>query len=158
MAIIYRKNPFVQTQEQALNILEAMDDFVNNPEPGKTPPDMDNELRYIWNNGDWLEWDWSDETEAEESTRLAEEEKEQRLKDDLEYFKDVKIRPWRNQNLFEWIDDTFAKPLKYKLSSQQEVERAELHAELLDWPELFTEYKTDEEIDDLKPDPPSWIS
>jgi hypothetical protein len=158
---IFRKCDTVTTEAEALALLDAMDDFVDNAAPGKIPPALPGPLADIWNGGDRLEWEWEDETLLESVKRIQREEGEaaelEKLKSDNDYFKDVKIRPWRDQKLSEWIDQTFIQPLKFSLTSEQEIERVELRQELLDWPDLFDNYKTDDEIDDLKPGLPSWL-
>ena len=47
MTTIYRKNPLVQTEAQAVALLAELDDFINNPEPGKTWPQVDSALLMI---------------------------------------------------------------------------------------------------------------
>lgn len=159
---ILRKSVAVRTEEEAAALLAAMDDFINNPEPGKAQPVLSQRLMEIWNGGDTFEWEWSDETQEEYDIRTAEEDAAavelSELQNNLEYFKDTKIRPWRNQKLIEWVDETFIKPLKYALTEAQETERINIRSELLDWPDTFTEYKTDEEIDALRPSAPGWIT
>lgn len=161
---IYRKNYRVTSKAQATALLEAWNDSINNPIMDRPAPMLDKQLLKIWNNGDYLEWRWEEETQAEYDQRIirkqAEAEELALLKSDNEHFKNVKLRPWRNQKLKEWIDDTFLKPLLYKLKSPQKQERKDKRQELLNWPGLddFKTYKTDEEIEGLKPSPPSWIS
>lgn len=162
MMEIYRKNSYVKSKEQAEELLAAMDDFVFKPVIGRAMPGLEPGLARIWNNGKHLEWSWEEETEQAYKRRLKQEEKQteelKKLKSDLEYFKDMKIRPWRNQKLSEWIDATFLKPLQYKLSAKQIEERKKLRQKLLDWPALFETYKTEAEIEESRPAPPTWIS
>lgn len=162
--IIYRKNQYVTSDERAEALLAAIDDFINNPVIGKGQPRLDAELMKIWNNGKRLEWEWSGETQVEyerrkERERLAAEELAL-FKADNEAWKDAKIRPWRNQKLAEWIDDTFVRPLFYDLTEKQEAERIEKRQELLDWLALpeFENYMSDEEVAEFKQEAPSWIS
>ena len=158
----YRKSDTVQTKERAEQLMDDMDAFIKRPEVGAAPPRLPAALLKIWNNGERLKWKWSGEGKQEYDQRMAKKKAEtaelKRLKGDIEYFKDIKIRPWRNGKLSEWIDDTFRMPLKYGLAVGEETERQILYTELCDWPGLFTEYKTDEEIEALKIAPPSWIS
>ncbi len=160
---IYRKNNYVATEEQANILLDAMDKFVNKPVIGKPQPRLDADLMKIWNNCKRLDWKWSEEGEADYIRRIAAEKSAkaelERLKTDNDYFKDQKLRPWRDQKLVEWIDATFAKPLLYKLTPKQKSERIQKRQELLDWTSLadFDIYKTDAKIDVLKPSAPSWI-
>lgn len=159
--IIYRKNQYVTSKEQAEALLAAMDEFVNNPVVGKTPPRPDLELMNILNSG--LDWEWSEETRAEYEARKAREEREAAelalFKADNEAWKNARIRPWRNRKLAEWIDDTFLRPLLYDLTKEQEAERVKKRKELLDWPALdeFESYRSDEEVKALRPESPSWI-
>lgn len=161
--IIYRKNNYIISKEQAEVLLTAMDDFVHNSVIGQAQPRLDDDLMEIWNNGERLEWEWSEETEAEYNLRMKREEADEKelalFKSDNEAWKDAKIRPWRDQKLTEWIDETFIKPLFYIFSSEEENERILKRQELLDWPALpdFDSYKTDEEVDALKPKVPGWI-
>lgn len=161
---IYRKNNYISTKQKAIELLTAHDDFINKPVSGKAPPNLDGQLLKIWNGGERLTWEWEDETQEEYDRRIEEKVKVAEslalLKSDNVYFKNTKIRPWRDQKLREWIDDTFQRPLLFNLKTSQEQERIKKREELLDWPALnnFTSYKTDTEIDALKPDTPSWIS
>lgn len=162
--IIYRKNQYVTSKEQAEDSLAAMDEFVKNPVIGRPRPRLDSELMKIWNGGQRLEWKWSEETQAEYDRRkslekLAEEELAL-FKSDSEAWKNAKIRPWRNRKLGEWIDDTFLRPLLYGLTKDQEAERVKKRRELLDWPALnkFENYRSDEEVEKLRPEAPSWIN
>lgn len=161
---IYRKNNYTQTEEAARKLLDAMEDFINNPATGKPCPRLDSGLLKIWNSGQRLDWEWSEESEQKYHEKKQREKREADelalLKSDNEYFKNKKIRPLRDGWLREWIDDTFTRPLLFKLSSGQKAERVKKRKELLDWPSLadFESYKTDEEIDALKPDAPSWIT
>ena len=161
--IIYRKNQYMTSSEQAEELLAAMDNFINNPVIGKPQPRLDIELMKIWNAGKRLEWEWSEESKAEyerrkEREKLTEEELAL-FKADNEAWKNARIRPWRNQKLAQWIDDTFVRPLLYDLTEKQEAERIKKRRELLDWPALpeFESYISDEEVDALRPEPPSWI-
>lgn len=160
--IIYRKNDYITSRQQAEALMDAMDDFVkNNIEQAQ--PRIDASLMKIWNNGERLEWEWSGETEAEYTGRMEREETAEKelalFKSDNEAWKDARIRPWRDLKLAEWIDETFIKPLFYILSSEEENERILKRQELLDWPGLteFDNYKTGEEVDALKPKAPGWI-
>lgn len=161
---IYRKNSRVTTKAQAIALLEAQDDSINNPVIGKPAPMLDGQLLKIWNNGEPLDWRWEEETVAGYVRRIAQEKAEAKelalLKSDTEHFKNVKLRSWRDRKLREWIDDTFLRPLLYDLKPAQEQERIDKRRELLDWPGLkdFEEYQSDEQIEDLKPSPPSWIT
>jgi len=159
---IFRKCDLVRTEEEAVELLAAQDAFINNPQPGDIPPRLTPELWSIWNSGDVLGWGWEEESLPDKVRRKAKEQAEadelEKLQTDSNYFKATKIRPWRDSKLVEWVDDTFLKPLKYNLTGDQITERAALHVELCDWPDLFDEYKTDEEIDALKPSAPSWIT
>jgi hypothetical protein len=161
---IYRKNYRVSTEAQAIALLAAQDEFINNPVIGRPAPILDEQLLNIWNGGEHLEWQWDEETQQEYDGRIAQETAEADelalLQSDNTHFKNVKIRPWRDLQLRGWIDDTFIKPLKYALTPTQETERINLRQELLDWPALvdFDSYKTDAEIDALKPNAPSWVS
>lgn len=159
---IYRKNNLIRTEAQANALLDELDDFIANPEPGKPWPRADAKLVKIWNNGDRLEWKWSEESLQEYEQRTAREKAEADLlglhKANLEAWKDAKIRPVRDVLLFAWIDETFIKPLLYALTSEQETERMNKRQELLDWPETFTEWADDAAIDAAKPAAPSWIS
>jgi len=160
----YRKNYQVTTKSQAQALLDVQDDFYNNPDINKPAPLLDGHLLKIWNGGMHLPWQWSSESQQEYDQRTAKEAKEadaqDKLESDNDHFIEVKIRRWRNGKLAEWIDDTYVKPLKYNLTAGQITERDDLHQELLDWPGLtdFSTYKTDAEIDDMKPNTPSWIS
>lgn len=162
--IIYRKNQYVTSREQAEALLAAMDDFVNNPVTDRAQPPLDLLLMKIWNSGKWLDWKWSEETEADYIRGIAREkaaEKELALfRSDNKAWKDAIIRPWRDIKLREWIDDTYIRPLFYDLTREQEAEKVRKRRELLDWPALseFESYKTDEEVDALKPETPDWIS
>jgi len=159
----YRKNYRVTTETQAQALLTAQDAFYDNPDTEKSAPPLDSHLLKIWNGGTHLTWQWDDESQQEYNQRTdketADAAEQDKLKSNNDYFLDVKIRPWRDQQLVNWIDDTFMKPLKYNLNPPQETERSQLRQELLDWPGLtdFTTYKTDTGIDDLKPSAPSWI-
>lgn len=159
----YRKNHKIQTQSEAEALLAAADDFINNPAPGKTSPNLDEHLRQIWNQGDHLDWQWSDETQTEYDARIAREQAEAAqlafYQDpaNIEDWKDVKLRIWRNQMLVLWIDETFIKPLFYALTPRQETERIKKRQELLDWPATFIEWVDDAAIDAAKPSAPSWI-
>jgi len=160
----YRKSDTVITEAQAQALLDAQDDFYNNPVIGQADPRLDGHLLKIWNGGEHLTWQWDNETQQEYDQRIVKEESEAEelalLQSDNDHFIEVKIRPWRNQRLVEWIDDTYIKPEKYNLTGAQITERTDLRQELIDWRDLddLTTYKTDSEIDDLKPDPPSWLS
>lgn len=161
----YRKNHYVTTEAQAIALLDAMDDFINNPEIGKPQPRLDAVLWKIFNNNEGrLDWEWEEETQQEYDKRLKQEKAEADelalLQSDNKRFKQMKIRSWRNVKLQEWIDITFLQPLKYALTPTEETERSDLRQELLDWPALtdFDNYKTDAEIDALKPSAPSWIN
>ena len=163
--IIYRKNHLFGSKKAVESALNAMDEFVLGADPGQSPPQLDSVLRQIWNHGgERLKWGWSEESEVESIRKKAEENNEkaekQRLKDDNEYFKNAKLRAWRNSKLALWVDETFIKPLKFKLSVEQEEERKEKREELLNWPNMveFESYKMDDEIESLKPSPPSWIT
>lgn len=162
MTTIYRKNPLATSREEATALLYKMGEFVKNPILVGVPPQMDAELLAIWNGGDHLKWEWSEESQEEYDGRIAREKaaKKQlkKLKSDLEYFKNIKVRPWRNAKLAEWIDQTFVKPLFFDLTDEQKAERISLRNSLCDWPELFDKYVDDSEIDALKPSAPSWIS
>lgn len=159
---IYRKNSFVTTKEEAENLIAGMDDFVNNPIVGKQPPTLDHILMQIWNNGDHLEWEWSDESLQEYDQRIAGEQAEVDLlafhKANLEAWKDVKIRPWRNAKYEEWINDVAMRPTKYKDITIDQAELDAKHEELRDFPNSFTEWVDDAAIDAAKPAAPSWIS
>lgn len=161
---IYRKNYRVTTKAQAIALLEAQDDSINNPVIGKPAPMLDGQLLKIWNNGERLDWRWEEETKGEYERRIEQENAEAEelgcLKSDNKHFKNVKLRPWRDQKLREWIDDTFQRPLLYDFKPGQEQERIDKRQELLDWPGLktFKKYQTDEQIEDLQPSPPSWVS
>lgn len=160
---IYRKNYRVTTKAQAMALLEAQDDFINNIVIGKPAPLLDGQLLKIWNNGERLDWRWEEETVAGYVRRIAQEKAEAEelalLKSDNEHFKNVKLRLWRDRKLREWIDDTFLRPLLYDLKPPQEQERIDKRQELLDWPgsKAFEKYQTDEQIEDLQPSPPGWI-
>jgi len=160
----YRKNYQVTTETQAQNLLDAQNDFYDNPVIGQAAPQLDSHLFKIWNGGTHLTWQWDNESLEEYDQRKAKETAEaaeqDKLESDNDHFIEVKIRKWRDGRLVEWIDETFIKPLKYNLTSPQETERSKLRQKLLDWPGLtdFTTYKTDDEIDALKPSAPSWIS
>lgn len=162
--IIYRKNQYVTSREQAEVLLAAMDDFVNNPVTDRAQPPLDLLLMKIWNSGKRLDWEWSEETEAEyywrKELEKAKAEKLALFKSDNKAWKDAVIRPWRDRKLREWIDDTFVRPLFYDLTREQKEERIKKRQELLDWPALpeFDEYRTLEEVDALKPKAPSWIT
>lgn len=162
--IIYRKNQYVTSREQAEELLAAMDDFINTPVIGKPQPRLDIELMKIWNNGQRLEWEWSEETKTEYERRKELEKREAEelalFKADNKVWKNARIRPWRNQKLAQWIDDTFLRPLLYNLTGKQETERIKKRQELLDWPALdeLESYKSDEEVQTLKPEAPSWIN
>lgn len=160
----YIKNSQVQTEAQAEALLTAQDDFITNYQAGSIPIPLDSHLRKIWNNGTHLTWQWSNESQQEYDQRItqetAEDDKLALLQSDNDHFLDIKIRPWRNGKLREWIDDTYIKPLKYNLTAGQITERTDLHQELLAWPALtdFSSYKTDTEIDVCKISAPSWAS
>jgi hypothetical protein len=162
--IIYRKNQFTTSKEQAEKLLAAMDDFVNSPTTtGKGQPRLDSELMKIWNGGQRLEWEWSEETRAEYERRKRLEKRVAEelvlFKADNEAWKNAKIRPWRNLKLAEWIDDTFIRPLLYDLTEKQATERVKKRQELLNWPARpeFESYMSDEKIAKFKPEAPSWI-
>lgn len=160
----YRKNHLVITETQAQALLDAKDDFTDNPVVGLPAPALDGHLLKLWNGGDHLEWEWSDESQQEYDQRTAKEAavtaEQDKLESDNDHFIEVKIRSWRNGKLKQWIDDTYLKPLKYNLTGAQITERVDLRQELLDWTALtdFSTYKTDTEIDALKPSNPTWIS
>jgi len=160
----YRKNHLITTEAQAQALLTAQDDFYKNPVIGRPAPRLDSHLLKIWNSGEHLEWQWDDESRQEHDKRIKKETEEKneqkKLKSDNDHFLNKKIRPWRNERMVLWIDDTFIRPLKYNLTVPQVAERIQLYRELLDWPDLtdFSTYKTDTEIDDLKPAAPSWYT
>lgn len=164
MTEIYRKNRYFATEAQVQAALTAYGDFYQSPPLGAAPPRLDAHLIKIWNGGNVLDWEWNDETQQEYDRRIAVEAAEAAelalLQSDNEYFKNKKIRPWRNSKLVEWIDITYIRPLLYALTSEQETERINKRQELLNWPGVtdFESYKTDAEIDALKPSAPSWIS
>jgi len=159
----YRKNYQVTTENQGQALLDAKDDFTDNPVVGQPAPLLDSNLLKIWNGGTHLPWQWDDESQQEYDQRTAKEAADADelalLQSDNDHFIEVKIRQWRNGKLSEWIDDTFLKPLKYNLTAGQITERTAIRQELIDWLDLddFTTYKTDAEIDALKPSAPSWI-
>jgi len=161
---IYRKNRFIETKEQAESLLAEMDIFVKEPVIGKAQPMLDAHLLKIWNNGEHLGWEWSDESQQEYDRRITKEQREAEQlafwqdHANIEAWKNAKVRPWRNSKLYQWIDETFMKPLLYVLSSGQEAERIAKRQELLDWPGTIGEYKTDAELEALRPSAPSWIS
>jgi hypothetical protein len=161
---IYRKNSEVSTEAQANQLLDAMDDFVNNPSPEKAQPCLDYQLMIIWNNGERLEWEWNNETLQEyvlrKSRETAKDAELDKLKKDNSHFLAVKIRPWRDKKLQEWVDITYMQGQKYAgMTPEQITERENIYQELLDWPALenFETYKTDAEIDALKPSAPSYL-
>ena len=160
----YRKTYTITTEVQAQALLDAQDDFYNNPVIGQAAPRLNGHLLKIWNGGEPLEWQWDNESRQEYDKRIAketaEEAEQKKLESDNDHFLDIKIRRWRDERLVIWIDDTFIRPLKYNLTVPQVAERIQLYRELLDWPDLtdFSTYKTDTEIDDLKPAAPSWYT
>lgn len=162
MTETYRKNHIVTAKEAAEALLDELDEFILNPEPGKPWPQADSELIRIWNNGNRLDWEWSEESLQEYEQRTAKEKAEADLlelyQSDIEAWKDAKIRPVRAGLLFAWIDETYIKPLLYALTNEQETERIEKRQELLDWPETFTEWIDDDGIDAARPTAPSWIT
>ena len=170
MTEIYRKNIHVKTQQEANDLLDAMDNWINNPQAiGSAPPELPPELAKIWNNGERLAWAWSEESEQEEAQRLAKEaaEAEQltywQNPANLEDWKDAKVRPKRDQKLLEWIDEPAHLDLKYDFTNwteAQQTERADKRQELLDFPAHvdLQEYKTDAEVDALFPAAPSYIT
>jgi len=160
----YRKNYLVTTETQAQALLDAQDDFYANPNTEMPAPLLGSHLLKIWNGGVHLEWEWSDESQQEYDQRTAKEAVDAAelalLQSNNDHFIEVKIRRWRNGKLTEWIDETYIKPEKYNLTAGQITERSAIRQELVDWRDLadFTTYKTDDEIDALKPNSPSWIS
>jgi len=160
---IYRKNHKIQTQEQAEALLDALDDLINNPEIGKVPPRADRQLLKICNNGERLDWEWEDEEQWEYDRRIATEQAETDLlnfyqnTEHLDVWKTRKVRPLRDQRLRLWIDETFIKPLLYNLTYEQEAERISKRIELLDWPDTFEEWESDEDVKAAMPTAPSWV-
>jgi hypothetical protein len=160
--IIYRKNQTVRTEEQANNLLDAQDDFVNNPGSERPAPTLDPILRIIWNGGERQEWEWSDETSREYTRRIAQEKAEEAkiegYKADLELWKNEVVRPCRDRRLNIWIDITYIRGKQYEAMTEAEkVERDTKYQELLDWPDTITEYKADAELELLKPSAPSYL-
>ncbi len=163
--IIYRKNSAIKTQGQAENLLKAMDDFIKyaQSEVGTGQPNLDPELLLIWNQGNPLKWQWENETQVEFDQRFKKEEAEkeeiEKFQADLNLWRNEKIRPIRNNLLDQWFDAVRSKPELWKeMSEAQQNEALTLRQTLLDWPEIFTEYKSDSEIENSKPEKPSYIN
>lgn len=78
-------------------------------------------------------------------------------KADIELWRDDVLKPWSISKFKEWVDDTYMKPLKHNLTTAQVLERKDIHAKILAYYNQ-AEYKTDLQLDLIKPDPPSWIS
>jgi len=154
----------VQTKEQIEQLLSEMDDFVNpNKNPsGKPQPKLDYELMKIWNGGNHLEWEWSEKTPKEDAQREANEQiiqdKINEYKNNLELFKNEKIRLWRDWALVNWFDSLRSKPELWEDQSQEiKNEALAMRRELLDFPDKFINYVIDKTIESRKPAKPSYI-
>jgi len=75
---------------------------------------------------------------------------------DTEKWRTEKVKPWSVEKLKEWIDITFLRPLQYELDSTQAQERVSKRNELLVYHNM-TSYMTDDELEAVKPDPPSYL-
>ncbi len=158
---IYYKNLSAQTKQQADQLLSDMDNFVSSGSGGQ--PRLDAQLTKIWNQGGKrLDWQWSEETQQEieqkEQSTQSETDKITAYKNDLELWKNEKVRPWRNWAISAWIDSVRDHGEMWE--EQTEEVKAELKAkriELKDWPATFTKYVTDQTIEDRKPVKPSYI-
>lgn len=163
--MIYYKNPAVQTKEQAEQLLSAMDTFVSSGAGGQ--PRLDSELTKIWNQGKKrLAWEWSEESQQEINQREQQEKAQADqiaiYKNDLELWKNEKIRPVRDMLMAQWVDYYASKPLWWNdLVSNNPDMVAEITAirqVLLDWPATFTKYVTDKTIESKRPAKPSYIT
>ena len=160
MMKIYYKNKNVISEEEFIETLNLLDDFIKNPEPGKPMPQADAQLMKIWNGGDHLDYEFSEETKEEAEQREAEKALLDFYKnaENLEAWKDAKVRPLRNALFDPWINDVSMRPTKYKSYNVTQEEIDAKHKELCDWPSTFEAWVSDEEIEAAKPSPPSWIS
>ena len=163
--MIYYKNPVVQTKEKVEQLLSDMDKFVSTGIGGQ--PRLDQELTKIWNKGNGhLPWEWSEESQQEINNREQQEQSKadqiEAYKNDLELWKNKKVRPIRNVLMSQWVDHFASKPLWWSdLISNNPDMIAEIlvtRQVLLDWPATFTEYVTDQSIESKKPVKPSYIT
>lgn len=76
-------------------------------------------------------------------------ENQTKLESDIEYFKNIKVRPIRDQKLFEWVDIVKIRDLEYTLTSEQEAERETCRQDLLNFPSTISNYMEDSELDNL---------
>ncbi len=158
----YFKNKNFQAKKQAEQAMSDMDDFIDPNNPRNIPPRLDNKLNKIWNNGRRLTWEWSEDSEQQINSEDMEDQDKanqaERYRNDIELWKNEIIRPIRNYLMVEWFDSLRSKPELWDEQNEEvKTEARELRQILKDWPAIFTEYVTDQEIEDLKPSIPSYI-
>ena len=154
----YYKNNDIKTREQLESEFDKYDSFIHGG-TGIAQPRLDETALKIFNNGDRLVYEFVHESEKElmrvESIEQSKIERETKYKNDIELWKDEKIRPIRNQLMSLWVDsirdhgelwDEQSDEVKSELLSKRQ--------ELKEWPSLLTEYTENPAL----PEKPSYVT
>ena len=166
---IYHKNKTVQTEEQAEQLLSALDEFIATGTSlmfGNAQPILDQELKIIYR--DYRnDWEWSEESKQEIDQREKQDQEESDkiavYKNDLVLWKNERVKPLRNTDLNNvlWIRDRHRDQVEIggnkDLTPEQFSDFLVYIQELRDWPATFTKYVTDKTIESRRPEKPSYI-
>lgn len=164
--IIIHKTLNIKSTNDVEDQLSAQDAFVSGG-TGHGSPDINPDVMKIWNNGEKrLQYEFKEETRQEIEQRKTREKAEsvqtEAYQNDLELWKNERVRPIRDQLMAQWVDHYASKPLWWNdLVSNNPDMVAEITATrqiLLDWPATFTKYVTDQTIESKKPAKPSYIT
>lgn len=157
----FHKTGNIKTHDQLKDLIEEYKDFIAGTRI--KPPRFVNEFNFLFSEDQSVkQYTWIDQTLKElESVEKKIQDEDNLLSHyqsppGLQDWRTAKIKPISSQLFNQYIDDTVMKPDYYNLDPDQLVERKAKHQEILDFHNI-AEYMPDEDLEALKPSPPSWI-
>lgn len=151
----FHKTENIKTHEQLKGLIAHQINFLSTGD-GKPDP-LRSEFRFLINDDlSVKKYTWIDKTkkeiESEKNKKKYESDLLIEYQSNLEKWRTEVIKPWSMQKLHEWIDITYARPLEYDLSEEEEQERIDKRLEILEYHNQNIYI-----ANPAKPEPPSYI-